>query len=78
MRLRARVPGIASSVHERTASRGLRRGAYLLARVVRVGSQHQIIGAPLHLELRHRQSLMELLDGDPTPRTWPRDREHRG
>ncbi len=52
-------------VTERSASRTLRQGGYLLARVVAAGSHHQIVGLPLTLELRHRESIIELLDGDP-------------
>ena len=52
-------------VTERSASRTLRLGQYILARVVSAGSQNQIMGAPLTMELRHRHSLMELLDADP-------------
>jgi hypothetical protein len=52
-------------VTERTASRILRPGGYLLARVVAVGSQHQIIGPPLVIELRQRESLLRLFDTDP-------------
>lgn len=50
---------------ERSASRTLRLGGYLLARVVAAGTQHQIVGLPLTLELRHRESLIQLLDADP-------------
>lgn len=50
---------------EHTASQGLRQGQYLLARVVAAGSQHQILGLPLGVELRHRESLIALLDSDP-------------
>ncbi|MGH9030418.1 MAG: SEC-C metal-binding domain-containing protein, partial [Acidimicrobiales bacterium] len=52
------------TVTERSASKNLHLGGYLLARVVAAGSQHQIVGLPLRLELRHRQSLIELLDSD--------------
>ncbi len=52
-------------VTERNASRTLRPGGYLLARVVPVGTQHQIIGPPLEIELRHRESLLRLFDSEP-------------
>ncbi len=52
-------------VTERTSSRTLRPGGYLLARVVVAGTQHQIIGPPLETKLRHRESLLRLFDGDP-------------
>jgi hypothetical protein len=52
-------------VAERSASQTLRLGEYMLARVVAAGSQNQIVGLPLTLELRHRQSLIELLDSGP-------------
>jgi hypothetical protein len=51
-------------VAERSASRALRTGGYLLARVVPVGAQHQIIGPPLEIGLRHRESLLRLFDSD--------------
>ena len=52
-------------VTERLASQSLRQGEFVLARVVRAGSQSQIVGAPLQIELRHRGSLVEVLDADP-------------
>jgi hypothetical protein len=52
-------------VTEHTASQTLRQGQYLLARIVAAGSQYQIIGLPLNVELRHRESLMALLDSEP-------------
>ena len=52
-------------VAERSASRALRPGGYLLARVVAVGGQHQILGLPLEIALRHRESLLRLFDADP-------------
>ena len=52
-------------VTERSASQTLRPGVYLLTRVVAAGSQHQIVGLPLTITLRQRQSLMQLLDSDP-------------
>ena len=52
---------------ERTASQDLRRGDYLLARVMPAGSQHQVFGSPLEMNLRRRDSLIQLFDMDPDP-----------
>ena len=52
-------------VTERTASQTVRPGVYLLTRVVAAGSQNQILGLPLTITLRQRDSLIELLDDDP-------------
>lgn len=52
-------------VDEHAASRTLRTGGYVLARVVAVGSENQVLGLPLNIELRLRASLIELLDSDP-------------
>lgn len=63
--LRDTRSGGSTTVTERAASRSLREGQYLLALVLEAGSEHQFFGAPIEIELRHRQSLIELLDGDP-------------
>ena len=52
-------------VTERLASQDLAQGDFLLARVVVAGTQHQIIGLPLEVTLRQRDSLISLLDSDP-------------
>jgi hypothetical protein len=52
---------------ERTASQDLRRGDYLLARVMPAGSQHQVFGSPLEMNLHRRDSLIQLFDTDPDP-----------
>lgn len=57
-------------VTEHTASQSLAPGDVVLARVVPAGSEHQIMGVPLEIELRHRQSLLRLLDGDPEAEDW--------
>ncbi len=57
--------GESTTVTERTASRTVREGQYLLALVLRVGSEQMVFGAPLDIELRLRRSLIELLDSDP-------------
>jgi hypothetical protein len=66
--LRDTRSGGSTSVTERAASRSLREGQYLLALVLEAGCERQFFGAPIDIELRHRQSLIELLDGDPDSR----------
>lgn len=63
--LRNTRSGVQTIVTERSASEMLDRGDYLLARVVVAYSQHQIVGLPLEVTLRQRESLIELLDSDP-------------
>jgi hypothetical protein len=50
-------------VTERTASRSLTPSTYLLTRIARVGSQHQVVGAVIPLALSERESALQLLDG---------------
>lgn len=52
-------------VAERTASTSHGPGEMVLARVVPVGAQHQLVGQALVVELRHRESLLRVLDADP-------------
>lgn len=52
---------------ERTASQAVRPGGYLLARVMPAGSQYQVFGAPLEVDLQRRDSLVRLFDTDPGP-----------
>jgi hypothetical protein len=54
-------------VTERMASQDIRRGEYLLARVMPAGSQHKVFGSPLEMDLRRRDSLIQLFDSDPDP-----------
>jgi SEC-C motif len=63
--LRDTRTGDRATVTERTASKVLKQGQLILARVVVAGAQRQIVGLPLEVQLRHRASLMELLDSDP-------------
>lgn len=64
-RLRDTSSGETLLVTERSGSRNAKVGDYLLARVVPVVDQHQIIGPVLNIELHHRPSLIELLDSEP-------------
>ena len=50
-------------VTERTASRNLKPNSYLLTRIARAGTQHQIVGVVLPVTLSQRPSVLELLDG---------------
>ena len=50
-------------VSERTASRSLVPGTYLLTRIAPAGSQLQIVGVVLPVSLSHRESVLQLLDG---------------
>lgn len=63
--LRDTRSGEVVTVRERTASRSVRDGQYLLGMVLPVGDARFIFGAPMQIELRLRDSLVELLDSDP-------------
>ncbi|MDZ4827486.1 MAG: SEC-C metal-binding domain-containing protein [Actinomycetota bacterium] len=65
MTLRDTATGATVVVVERAGSQHHQRGEYLLGRVVPVGSQHQLVGQPLLIGLRHRASLLHLLDSEP-------------
>ncbi|MDP9821614.1 SEC-C metal-binding domain-containing protein [Nocardioides massiliensis] len=54
-------------VRERTASRSLRAGELICARVVPAGDTMQIFGGLESVSLRERDTLIALLDEDPTP-----------
>jgi hypothetical protein len=60
--LRDTRTGDTLDVTERSASRSLLVGEFILARVVVVGAQHQFVGLPLHITLQQRESLLHLLD----------------
>jgi hypothetical protein len=51
--------------NEKTASRSLKIGDYLLTRILAAGSEHQIFGLPIGIELSLRASLLRLLDSSP-------------
>lgn len=64
--LRDTATGDTVTVAERSGSAGAETGQYLLAVVVPVGGEHQIMGAVLDIPLRLRSSALSLLDVDPS------------
>lgn len=61
--------GDMQEVHERTASRQLKSGQLICARVVPVGATTQIVGGIEPVALHERNALIELLDTGPDPVT---------
>lgn len=66
IRLRDTTSGDTVEVVERSASTSLEVGELLLARVVPVAAEHQLIGQPVTVELRQRQTVLQILDEDPS------------
>ncbi len=63
--LRDTATGRSVTVNEVTGSRGRAPGELMLARVARVGDEHQLFGAPIEIPLRLRESALLLVDDEP-------------
>ncbi|MGZ4729419.1 MAG: SEC-C metal-binding domain-containing protein [Acidimicrobiales bacterium] len=64
------VSGDVVEIAERTASQSVQRGDLLLARVVPVHGERQLIGQPVPVSPRQRSSVVELLDDHADAADW--------
>lgn len=58
------------TVTERAGSVGVDVGDYFLAVVVPVGTEQQILSLPLSIDLRYRESVIQLIDRHPSADEW--------
>jgi hypothetical protein len=63
--LRDTATGETLDVSEHLGSQGRSAGELMLARVARLADQNQLVGVPLEIPLRLRDSTLRLVDSDP-------------